>query len=165
KRKTHINIAILGHIDLSKFITTCVLIYKCDGINKRTTVKFEKEAVEMGKGSFKYDWVLDKVKIECEHGVNTDISLWKFENSKYDVTIIDASGHRDLIKNVITGTSQAECDVLIVAAGVVNLKQVSPRMLKTLNCILPSTYPTDKPLCPLLQDIYKIGDIGTVRVV
>merc|ERR1712027_128407 len=118
KAKTHINIVVIGHVDSGKSTTTGHLIYQCGGIDKRTIEKFEKEAQEMGKGSFKYAWVLDKLKAERERGITIDIALWKFETPKYYITIIDAPGHRDFIKNMITGTSQADCGVLIVASGV-----------------------------------------------
>jgi hypothetical protein len=109
----------------------------------------------MGKGSFKYAWVLDKLKAERERGITIDISLWKFETAKYYVTIIDAPGHRDFIKNMITGTSQVRTLILFLLFEntlhslvfrlivpswsllqvLVNSKLVSPKMVKRVNML------------------------------
>merc|ERR1719158_1066248 len=267
KEKTHINIVVISHVDSGKSTTTGHLIYQCRGIDKRTIEKFEKEAAESGKGSFKYAWVMDKLKAERERGITIDIALWKFETEKYYVTIIDAPGHRDFIKNMITGTSQADCAVLICASstgefeagiskngqtrehailaytlgvkqmivGVNKMDNTEPpysearfteikkevsnflkkagynpktvafvpisgwcgdnmiepsdnmswykgweitreiskgkeetkegkTLLQALDVIIPPTRPTDKPLRLPLQDVYKIGGIGTVPV-
>src|ERR1700712_6020312 len=91
KQKKNINLVVIGHVDSGKSTSTGHLIYKCGGIDKRTIEKYEKEAAEMGKASFKYAWVLDKLKAERERGITIDIALWKFETPKYNVTVIGMS--------------------------------------------------------------------------
>jgi len=111
------NVVVIGHVDSGKSTTTGHLIYLCGGIDARTLEKIEKEAATLGRESFKFAFILDQLKAERERGITIDISLWKFETPNRTFTIIDAPGHRDFIKNMITGTSQADAGILIVSSA------------------------------------------------
>ncbi|KAF3824489.1 hypothetical protein GH733_008774 [Mirounga leonina] len=214
KGKDSLSIVVIGHIDSGKSTTTGHLGYKYGGLNKRTMAKFEKGAAEMGMSSFKYAWVLDKLKLNMNMA-NCAVLIVAAGGGEFEVGICKNGQTHEHVKQLIVGVNKMDSteppssqkryeeiikevstyikkvgynpDTVFVSISGWNGDNIlepcanmpllkgwkvthkdsnasGTKLLEALDCFLPPTHPTDKPLHLPLHDVYKIGGIGIVTL-
>jgi len=134
REKPNLNVIFVGHVDHGKSTTVGRLLFESGIIPESEMAKLKAEAEKVGKKGFEFAFVMDQIKEERERGVTIDLSYKKFKTKKFDCTIIDAPGHKDFVKNMITGASQADAAFLTVAGpeGVMPQTQEHAFLLRTM---------------------------------